>query len=260
MPTTTTTTATTTTTMENADNPHDHSTQTQHSRDPLKAGNKTSRHSLQGKLFPGDRKVGQVPGPAWSKRIPQTGKDTGMRRTDMPARPHASGQTYTAPTRSGELDNRSLGQMTRPSPPSPPPSDSRPQPQPPSPVAISSFSGSNMNSRHIWSLFIAKQRRERIHGLGQGSGNPPEGRMNEPSRTTKAETSSLPSSDNAELDVINSYLPPPNDQEAQAKSRPASLGSQLGYALASEDDCWVEEEPGCGDDGWDLCEVSSSDD
>lgn len=183
-----------------------------------------------------------------------------MRRAGIPARPHASGQTYTAPTRSGELDNRSLGQMTRPFPPSPPASDPRAHPQPLSPIITSSSSGSNTNPRHIWSLLVAKQRRERTRGLGQGSGNPPVGRMNEPSRTTKTETSSPPSSDNAELDVINSYLPPPNDQETRAESRPASLESQLSYALASEDDCWVEEEPGCEDDGWDLCEVSSSDD
>ena len=75
-----------------------------------------------------------------------------------------------------------------------------------------------------------------------------------------AGTRLVPGSADAELDIIDSYFSPSIDQVVRTHSRPTSLNSQYGYALANEEDYVLKEESDHEDDEWDLCEVSSSED
>ena len=64
----------------------------------------------------------------------------------------------------------------------------------------------------------------------------------------------------AELDIIKSYACSSEGSESRAGTRPTSLNSQYGCALANEEDYVAEYHSDQEDEDWDECETSSAED
>lgn len=247
------------TTSVNADNPQNHSIRPQHLRAPSMAGNDTSHRSRFGQVLFENREARRVPGPVRSNRSFQTGKDARIRQPFVPTHPHTSRQTMNATTRGEQQILQREQALPFPSS-SPTPSALPPQSQPLSPENATRSLHRYTDTRPTWRVLLANQREERTHKRSQDSMVPREHRAIDPSRATKAETTSMPSADDTEPNIINSYPPSSSDHEVQATSRPTSLNSQCSYALANEDDYVVEQEPCFEDSEWDRCNVSSAED
>ncbi len=76
------------------------------------------------------------------------------------------------------------------------------------------------------------------------------------SNPVQSETWSTSKYSEVELDVINSYATPSEGSESRTGTRPTSLSSQYGCALANEEEYVVEELSDREDGEWDNCEVS----
>ena len=236
--------------MENQGNSGDHSVQPWYSRQPPKAGWQSLRQSRQGGLHPGNFEVRQVPTAARSERYLQFGQGNGMGRAGVDA------AAVNGARRASKL-------AQTPSPHRPSQSSPNPRavsPQSLSPGDLSGSSHSERTTRQVNGFRALEQYRERGRGSVRGRERAGEGRVRGRGRTMDAGTRFISSSADAELDIIDSYLSPSIDQRFRTHARPTSLDSQSGYVLANEEDYVPKEEPDHEDDGWDRCEVSSSED
>ncbi|KAL9075014.1 MAG: hypothetical protein Q9161_001945 [Pseudevernia consocians] len=228
--------------MENQDNSRNRSVQPRCSRQPPRAGWQSPRQSRQGRQSPGSFKVRQLPTAARSERYSLNGQENRMGGAGVDVTAAVNGARRAS--KRGETCCPHLHSQSSP--------NSRAvssNPLPPGDLSVSSHS--DRKARQVDGFRALEQYREHVR----------EDRVSGHGRTIiTAGTRLLPGSADTELDIIDSYFSPSIDQVVRTHSRPTSLNSQYGYALANEEDYVLKEEAGHGDDEWDLCEVSSSED
>ena len=238
--------------MENQDNSQNRSVQPRYSRQPPRAGWQSSRQSRQDRPNPGNFKVRQVRTAARSERYSLNGQENRMGRAGVDVTAAVNGARRAS--KRGETCCTHLLSQSSP--------NSRAlssNPLPPGDLPVSSHSDRKV--RQVDGFRALEQYSGHGRGSVHGRQRAREKRVSGHGRTTiTAGTRLVPSSADAELDIIDSYFSPSIDQVVRTHSRPTSLNSQYGYALANEEDYVLKEESDHEDDEWDRCEVSSSED